>query len=183
MALIVEDGNSRVDADAYVSVDGFKLHCANWGYDIAAFDDTKIEQAIRRATLYVDGHRFKGTRAAAGQALEFPRENLVDWSGHAVAGVPRNVMAATAELAFKGLSGPLDKDEDRGGMVASKSVGPISISYEAGAPVGKTYTAAMKLIEQYLRKDGDRITGPSFVSPEAPTFTAGMHDNPPAGGE
>jgi hypothetical protein len=184
MALAVEDGTGKPDADAYLSAGEFRTYCGKWGYDIDAFEQNAIEQSIRKATTYVDTcARYKGQRSTAGQEREFPRENLVDWSGHAVTGVPRNVVKATAELAFKGLSGPLDKDAERGGMVASKSVGPISVSYEAGAPAGMTYTAAMKLLEQYVRKGGDRLTGPFFSTTEAPTFTTGMHGNPPADGD
>lgn len=178
MALVVEDGTGLDDAESYISFDEFRAYCDNRGYDYEAFDRPVIEQRLRLASEYIDTEwRYKATRLKASQMREFPRDGLTDWSGHAVTGVPVRVKHACAELAFKGLSESLRKDLNRGGMVTSESIGPMSVSYAEGAPVGKVFTAAARLLEPYLKKARGDIAGPYFSTSEKPLFDPPLHDN------
>ena len=117
-------------------------------------------------------------RLLAEQALEFPRADLIDWSSHPVTGVPHRLKHACAELAFKALSQSLYSDLDRGGMVQSERVGPISVTYAAGAPPGKVWQYAQKILEQYIRDPLD-FNGPLWTTPDTGyQFTIGMNDTP-----
>lgn len=181
MALVVEDGTGRSDAEAYVSVADFRTACGNRGLDLTGKSDTLIEQKLREAAAYLDtAWRFKGERSVATQALEFPRTSLIDWSGYTVTGVPKRVKDATVELAFKALDGSLFTDLDRGGRVKSESVGPISVTYADDAPAGKTFRAAERALAPYIR-DPDEPGAPRYVAPGAPYFTTGMHNAPSTG--
>ncbi len=179
MALTVEDGTGRTDAEAYISVSEFKQFAGRRGYNYDEYGDPDIEASIRLATDWIDTYnRYKGTRLRSQQAKEFPRADLTDWSDYVVTGVPQRVKDACAELAFKGLSESLYLDQDRGGKVQSESVGPISVSYAADAPTGKVWTYAQNLLKQYLR-DPNSILGPLWTEPAMPSqFSVGMNDLP-----
>lgn len=177
MAIIVEDGTGLANAESYLSVAEFKAYCDGRGMSYSGNSDTVIEQKLRIATGYIDTvKRYKGQRLLVEQSLEFPRDSLTDWGGLEVTGVPGRVKQACAELAFKAFSENLYTDLDRGGMVTSQGVGPINVTYDAKAPVGKSFMTAMKLLEPYTR-DYLIIGRPYFVAVDS-FFSATMDDNP-----
>jgi hypothetical protein len=184
MALIVENGTGLTDADSYISLAAFKAYADDRGYDYSAFADQLIEQKLRLGTQYVDTiQRYKAQRLLATQALEFPREELYDWSGLLVTGVPMRVKHATAELAFRALSGELYADLDRGGQVQSESVAGISVTYKDGAPVGRWFTFAMNLLEPYKKEKKDLMGTPKFGGADTGYFVLDQHKNPAPGAE
>lgn len=177
MTIIVENGTGLADAESYLSVADFKGYCDKRGLSYDGQSDAVIEQKLRIATGYIDTvKRYKGQRLLVDQALEFPRESLTDWGGLPVTGVPGRVKQACAELAVKAFTENLYVDLERGGMVSSQSVGPISVSYSDKAPVGKSYMTAMKLLEPYTR-DYLVIGRPYFVQADS-FFSATTDDNP-----
>lgn len=177
MSIIVETGAGLADAESYLTVADFKGYCDKRGLSYADHSDTVIEQKLRIATGYIDTvKRYKGQRLLTEQSLEFPRANLTDWGGLPVTGVPGRVKQACAELAYKAFTENLYVDLDRGGMVTSQSVGPMSVSYADKAPVGKSYMTAMKLLEPYTR-DYLIIGQPYFVQVDS-FFTSTTDDNP-----
>jgi hypothetical protein len=177
MPLIIEDGSGKADADSYQTVAAFKLYCDDRGMSYAGHSDADIERALRQGTNYIDtAFRYKGNRSLASQALEFPRSNLVDWSGFTITGLPVRVVRACSELAFRALSQPLMEDLDRGGKVVSESVGSISVTYAQDAPAGKTWQAAQKLLEPYIRDPNERGS-PYFTEPSGSAFSFDMHSN------
>jgi hypothetical protein len=185
------DAGAVADADSYLSQAAFETYSENRNRVLSAFSDEAIEAALRAATQYIDTiSRWRGTRLGAGQSTEFPRAGLADWSSYAVTGVPKRVKDACAELAWASLAAgeELYVDLDRGGRVASESVGPISVSYFADAPAGKSYRAAMQLLKQYMRDASQAypgFTGGAAGQADAgaaptemnPLFDIGMHAN------
>lgn len=106
MAFTVEDGTGLENSNAYVSVAYFKGHHDDRGRDYSASTDDQIEDAIVKATDYVDarfGKMFKGYRQSKGQALEWPRLDAFDNDGFLLDGVdnvPRKLQMAVSEYAF-----------------------------------------------------------------------------------
>lgn len=182
MALVVEDGTGKADAESYASVADVKTYAAARALAYSGKADEDIEAALRQATVYVDSRwRFKGHRSTAAQALEFPRTDLVDWSGFTITGLPARVKQATLSLALKVLSGDsLYEDQSRGGKIVSESVAGISVTYESGAPVGKMYAEAENLLKPFVRDPGT-VYPPSFGGSTEGYFNLGMHDSPPVG--
>jgi len=179
MALIVEDGTGIADADAYVSTVAFKTYCDDRGLSYAGKSDTEIDQRIRLATEYIDTiNRYKGNRLKSTQSLQFPRSNLYDWGGDLALGLPTKVKQACSELALRALTGELYQDLARGGEVKSESVGELSVTYADGAPRGQFFTAAMNMLQQYVRAKGAFIGEPRYGTSEAAYFELGMMDNP-----
>lgn len=178
MALIAEDGTGKADAEAYQTVAEFRAHCAAFGLDLTGKTDTDCEVALRKAFSFIDTiNRYKGVRLTAGQAGEFPRTGCTDWSGFELVGVPVRVKKASGWLAFTALSEELYTDLDRGGMVTSESVGPISTSYAADAPVGKTFRQAEQLLKPLVREAKPSDPVPYFSTSDGPAFEPGGMDN------
>jgi hypothetical protein len=183
MALIVEDGTGLADADSYLSLAALKTGLDRRGYSYAGFSDTDLEVRLRAATNYVDArYRYKGDRMTADQALEFPRANLVDWSGYTIAGVPQRVKNAVVELAYAALSDTLMPNLDRGGRVVSESVGPISTTYAQDAPAGTVFMLAEGMLKPYIR-DASVKGPPRFGGGTDGYFSLGMHDDQSATGD
>ena len=179
MTLIVEDGTGLPNAESYVSVADFDTYCTTRGITFTGSPDTTAKEvALRKATAYIDTrYRYKAARQFTVKALEYPRAGLVDWSGMTITGVPSRVKAADCELAARALAGTdLFSDDERGGMVKSQQVGPISITYQDGAPTGVVFTAAFKALEPYIR-DVLAAGPPAMATPSCPAFNFGMFDN------
>lgn len=120
------------DADAYFAARGV----ATW----ATADTASREAALLRATTYLDGtYRFVGQLADPSQSLAWPRVGATDMEGRIVAGIPRAVEHACAELALVALGADLAPPLDRGGRIRSEQIGPLQVSYEDGAPSGRTF--------------------------------------------
>jgi hypothetical protein len=178
MALTVENGTGLEEADSYISLAFFKQFCDDRGYDYSEKTDPEIEQKLRLATGYIDSQfRFKGNRAGGIQALEFPRLNLIDWSGITITGLPRRVKQACAELAFKALSTDLYQDQNRGGKTKSESVGSLSVTYADDAPTGTVFQFAWNLLKPYVR-DPEVRGVPFFGGGTDGYFQTGLMDNP-----
>lgn len=185
MALVVQDGTGKSDADSYVSVADFKTYCLNRGLSIAGSSDDILEQKLRLATDYIDSKwRYSGERLEDDQSTEFPRSSLVDWSNKTITGVPKRVKDACCDMAHAAIADAnLFQTLDRGGRIKSESVGPISVTYADDAPAGKVYEAAMAKLSPYIR-DSDRAGDPYFGTVDASAsdaiFEIGAMDNPGA---
>ena len=116
------------------------------------------ENAIKKATAFIDaryGGRFKGYRSTAVQALLFPRKNLRDGDGYLLDSVPKQIKSAVCEAALKFFNGEdLMPDLERGGKVLSETIGPISVTYSAGASVETSYSMIENLIRDCLHQEG-----------------------------
>lgn len=191
MALMVEDGTGLEEAEAYVSLADHKTYWAKRGVTLSdTYSDEQLEVGLRKGFQYINSHkwRYKGCTLTGPQAGEFPRENLTDWNGRVVTGVPRQVKEANNELALKSQTEDIFADLERGGRVASESVGPISVSYFADAPSSKTYTLAFNLLRPFTR-DVNQPHAPYIggaagqastedaPSSLTPIFAVGMHTN------
>lgn len=158
MALVVEDGTGKTDAESYLSeADADAYHAARsanatWAAALAA----DKEQALRLATQYLDTTYqdcWNALRWSNNQKLDWPRSGLViDGVGYNADDIPQQLLDATAELALKVVSGgdTLFADMSDEGTLASKSVrvGPItkSVSYAGGSRGVKRY----RLVEQLI---------------------------------
>ena len=178
--LTVEDGTGISNADSYQSLATFQAYCASRGYGHSKYTDEECEIALRVGAVYLDQYgRFRGIKKTGTQALEFPRTDLTDDSGYEITGVPLRVKQAQAELAWRHLTGTvLFKDEKRGGMVKTETVGPISTTYMDGAPAGTKFTVVDRLLWQFLYDPSRAEIGVFNGSADADAiFEVGMMDN------
>jgi hypothetical protein len=141
MSLIVEDGTGLSTAESYQSVADWKLYAEKQGYDyeaLSASEDEDIETALRRGTNAIDA-RVRGRLNGAypyttTQALLFPIYGGYDAYGNAIAydSVPRQIVQATAEAAWRELQTPgsMAPDVAAGSRVVKRTkVGPLEKEY------------------------------------------------------
>lgn len=146
MALVVTAG--AADADSYASLaEATAYFTTARGVSTWTGTDTVKENALRKATTYLDNQyrdRWVGVRVAETQALAWPRADgyrawttpLLDSDGFDISTttVPTRVKNACLEAALLALTGvSLEPRLARGGMVKSKQVGPLSVTYMDGA--------------------------------------------------
>lgn len=172
MALITEDGTARADAESLCSVADADAYHAGVGNDSwGALATTAKEQALRRATLFMQGTyraRWAGTRVSASQALDWPRAYVprLDYADmgttpplslngqlyYAANVVPPEVKRACAELALRSVSGALV--EDQGRATVKEKLGPMEVEYDRAAPQRTVYTAADDMLRAFFKATG-----------------------------
>jgi hypothetical protein len=155
MTLVTESGTGlNPAANTYIDATFFATYHEERGNTVTA-DDDAIEAAIFRAMDRLEyGYLYRGWKSTSTQPCEFPRSDLYDRYGRLVQGIPLALKRAQAELSLRALEGSLDPDLERGGLVTSESVGPISTSYSAGAPAGTSYPLVDKLLADLLVNGG-----------------------------
>jgi hypothetical protein len=163
MALIVEDGTGKSDAESYVSVaDAIawitKYYPTN---DFLSKTTEEQEAYCRQSTQYLDqkyGGRWVGDKNSKEQALDWPRKNAVV-DGYAVETdeLPRDLEIGTFEAIIPFVAGddPLAPQETPGIITEeSATIGPISetTKYSGGKSNYKRYpkvdTAVRAIIEE-----------------------------------
>lgn len=156
MALIVEDGTGKSDANAYCSqafADAW--HLARGITLWASMTGAEKDAALVRATHFLVQRyrlRWRGVRRLEAQALDWPRYQVprvdVDYGDVSSEVVPIEVQQACAELAFKAAAGDLAPDE--GQTVKRKKVDAIEVEYAEGSSPTKRYVAIDRLLAPYL---------------------------------
>ena len=137
LTLILEDGTGRADANSYASrAQGDAYHdgvvsAATW----TAASNTVKEAALVMATRLVDVvARFGGTRAVAGQALQWPRMDCPDLSQPTVFFdsnlVPACVRDAVCETARRLIAEDRTGDADGAGLKSLNVDGSIDLVFD-----------------------------------------------------
>ena len=144
MALIVEDGTGKADADSYIDLVAAREFAEKYGVTLPV-DDAACEVALRQGTQYVDLQElsFGGTRAGDTQALSFPRTSYTSINGIAIAAytAPKQLGYATVFAAAEYASGTDVRGNDGGQAVASEEVtGAVKVSYFDNGQNGSTTT-------------------------------------------
>lgn len=149
MALIVEDGSGRADAESFVSVAGADDYLSKRNRDgtWATYTTSQKEGYLRAASEYLDAVcRWRGMPMRLVQALGWPRAGAMDRNGLLVASdiVPPLVIAATCEIAALGAI-----EQEGTPTVSSKTVGPITVEYDTAKDrsIGRArYRLALDLV-------------------------------------
>lgn len=153
MALVVEDGTGKTDAESYISTADITTYLtarrtttqlATW----TAASETVKEHAARLATQYLDStykDLWDSWRYSDDQALDFPRTGVeIDGVAYDSDELPQQLLDAAAKLALKVTDGDvLFADMADEGTVSSRSVrvGPITeaVSFTSGSRGIKKY--------------------------------------------
>jgi hypothetical protein len=102
MALIIETGAGVPGADSYATVAQCEAYAlAHYGSSLAGSTANK-EAAMRRATAYMDGLKWRGKRTTGRvQGMAWPRVGMVDCDGNEIGAneIPVEVIAAQHEFA------------------------------------------------------------------------------------
>lgn len=163
MALEVEDGTGKANADSYVSVAEADTYHSDRGNTLwATMSTPEKEASLRRGTDYmVQVYRdlWAGSRKTVEQSLDWPRYEVPikdsptgygSWpSYYADDEVPLAVRQACALMAFKAASGDLAPDV--GTPVKREKVGPIEVEYQDGARQTVRYQALDNMLGPFLK--------------------------------
>jgi len=160
MALVVEDGSGKTDAESYLSVaDADTYHTKHGGStDWSGAETADKEEALRMATQYLDAvyhERWEGRRVSRDQALDWPRGWVEDRDGFAVDSddIPAKLEDACAELAVRHITETdgLLPDLSDPGIVASEAVavGPVKVSTQYMG--GNSPVTEFRIVEALLR--------------------------------
>jgi len=177
VALIVEDGTGRSDAESYVGLSDADAYATARGLTFpidAGAPATAAEQALRRATAWIDGAyrtRFPGFRKELRvQALEWPRRGAYDIHGYPIGEneLPRELKAATIEAAVRELASPgvLTPDVTPGKLKSSVTVDSISVTYALGTGGVQEQRLVMTVVEQIMSALLCSSPSPMFGSTE-----------------
>lgn len=176
MALIVEDGTGKADAESYISVaDATAYHAARGNSAWAGLaSDTVREQMLRRATDFMVAtykQRWKGVPVSTVQALDWPRAYVEREYSYSTLGtppssidgnlwwpsdeVPTAVQRACAELALRAIDG--DLAPDLGAPVVREKVGPIETEFAPGARQTTVFRAIEGMLAPFFIAGGGQI--------------------------
>ena len=161
MAIVVEDGTGKNDAQTYASVAEADTYHATHGDPSAWSSATTAnkEFALINATEYLEwvfGHRWRGLRSNELQALDWPRTGIVDDDGYAIdaTDMPQRLKDACMYLALQALSETLLVDVS--GADASISREKVKLgdleqdrSYAGVKSVQKRYSRVEKMLRHY----------------------------------
>ena len=170
MALIVEDGTGKPDAESYISVAEATTYHSDRGNAAWALlaSDTAREQLLRKSTEYmVQAYRLRwlGSRTTDAQRLDWPRAwvALRDSPSPYAASpgyvannvVPSEVKAACAELALSASTGALAPNIGR--TKSEVQVGEIAVKYDETSSEYTRYRAVDMMLGIYLNGSGAMV--------------------------
>lgn len=190
MAFTVETGTGSASANSYVTVAEADAFFSDRGTTTWTGADAVKQAALIAAADYLNSAKrfpYRGLRFSATQRLLWPRTGVVERNGLALTDgvIPTALKDAQCHLALIALTGgALWSVLQRGGQVTSESVGPISVSYAQGAPIGVWYESAMELLDNLLRSGPADDALPYDVAPTdvGTVYEAGYFTNYGAGG-
>lgn len=157
MALVVEDGTGKTDAQTYATVEDLKTFAPLRGIDLSEYDDPGLEVLLIKAMDYIESKAasFKGHRANAIQALQWPRADVwdVDFPGALLESteVPRQLVYAQMQLAIDAMSIDLQPNQlptDKGPLLQEKIEGVITKIWDK--PKSQPYTPGLAKAEAHL---------------------------------
>lgn len=159
MALIIEDGTGKADAQAYASaatIDAYHTARANTAW---TGTDAAKEAAILRAMTFLDAMNWNGYAANAGQALEWPRSCMEDRNGRAIDSnvIPSPVIHALAELSLRELASPGATLPDGGlsdGISGLEVAGAVKLQFAAKADARPDYRMVRALLKGLIHPAG-----------------------------
>jgi hypothetical protein len=164
MALIVEDGSAKPDAESWCSVAHADQYHSSLGNDEwGALSISVKEQTLRKGTNYLMqeyGMKWAGYRTTSTQALDWPRTQVPIPDLQYAAFIPDDVIPidiqnACASLGLRSTTEDLTENETR--QVVREKVDVIEIQYSENSTTQKQYTEIDNMLGKYLK--GGSSTG------------------------
>lgn len=158
MALIIEDGSLVDGANSYCSVAYARSYAAARGKEFPSTTN-EAEVLLIQAADYLESYRarFKGSKVAKSQSLQWPRSGVTEVDGFDVAEdeIPDLLMRAQAQLAIDCQGQELQPNSDGRAVVSEEIAGVIKTDYASnvsGAP-RPVFAAAEAMLAPLLSTD------------------------------
>lgn len=137
MALTIEDGTGKADADSYATAAELVTYGTAYGVTVPATEADQ-ESLLRRAAVQMNALPWKGSRAVSGQALAWPRAGVcVHGEELAADSIPREVKYGQMALAAEILSYDAAPPATAKGAVVEETVDVLTVKYAAVDNTGK----------------------------------------------
>ena len=156
MALIIEDGSAKPNAQTYVTVAEVEAYAVLYGLT----PSTCSEADVMKATRYFEGayyDRWIGVKRTEEQALSWPRAYAVRMDGWTVeeSEIPKEVKDAVCALALRSAGGDnLIPDLTRNDSVLEEQIGPIRVKYANNARTISIYRDIEFILKPIVRSMG-----------------------------
>lgn len=172
MSFVVQTDDGDVEgANAYITLAEFAAYHGDRGNEIATFAATDREQAIVKATDYLDARfRFRGYKLNGNeQSTAWPRYDAYDNDKESVYGIPQAVKDATAEYALRALS--------------LTSLNPDPVRDDSGRRVQSFSTnVAGAITESATYADAGKVELPEYPAADLKLLRAGLIMSPSRSG-
>ncbi|CAI8794558.1 Prophage PssSM-02, head-tail conector protein [Pseudomonas sp. IT-P12] len=132
MALIIEDGTGKPDAESYASAEDLAMYAVKFGVVIPA-EVLAQEALLRRSALAMDGMTWKGKKMSSDQALAWPRRGVeldqeIKPDNYLPARIQYGQMALAAEIHQDDID-PVEKR--KGAVLLDRVEGAVTRQYAA----------------------------------------------------
>jgi len=139
--MVIEDGTGKTDSNSYVSVTFADNYFSSRGFSSwEELEDEDKEILLIKATDFIDNiFQWNGKKKTYEQALNFPRENLIDNNGYVITDIPVNLKQAVCEAVEVLVNGSsLFQSASENGAVTSEKIGELSFTYDVSQKVKDT---------------------------------------------
>lgn len=143
MAIEVEDGSGKSDAESYIDLAYLQAYADKRGISITGIAESNI---IKAMDYFESAYLFKGTKLKESQSLAFPRyiDNEVVY--------PVRIKNAICELAIKTMQNDLLADTTQ--KTKMEKVGDIEVQYDTNYSQDNQYNFVYNLIAPWLNSSG-----------------------------
>lgn len=130
MALVIEDGSGKADADSFATAAELAQFATDYGFTIPS-DTAACESLLRRAGVEMWRFQWVGAQLRDEQGLPWPRYYTIRRGFMADgASLPRNIKLGQMALACEIHQDDTDPPEDRTGAVTRERVeGAVDVQY------------------------------------------------------
>lgn len=161
MALVVEDGTGKADANSYSTVEYYRIYAKRHGVNLTG-SVSDLEVNLTCGWDFMLGQDYKGRRATEVQAGDFPRVDLkidgVCYSGNRTLSLARDAQCALALESRSTDLLPTIAANASGGMI-EQTIGPITKRWEGSgrASTRPIVEKAKVFLRPLLRSGGNTI--------------------------
>lgn len=156
MALVIEDGSGKTNAQSYVSVANVVTYA-----DLYGLQHSHVTEAVvMRAMRYLEGAYFErwiGIKKTEEQSLAWPRAWATRKDGYTQSEntIPIEIKNAVCALAIRGTPNvDLSPDITRSDATVEEEVGPLRVKYRENAPTVTIYRDVELMLKPVLANTG-----------------------------
>lgn len=165
MALVIENGTGKADAESYASVSDFDAYLTRRGLTLSTDTEANKEKLLVLASDYIEGlaDKIQGNKSSYQNALQFPRSSVFLYDHYIGSDeIPTQLINAQCQLAYDMESNDAFPVGE-GTSVVREKVGPIETEYKNGnyAPT-PVFTKFDVLFAPFLRSGGKFSFGRSL---------------------
>ena len=143
MALIIEDGTGKTDAESFATAAELVAYGAKYGVTVPD-DEPSQEAALRRSAVQMLAMSWKGCKTSAAQSMPWPRYGA-EVDGEIIPSnyIPARIQYGQMALACEIHADDLDPPEQRKGAVVRERVeGAVDVEYAQITNKGSLLPAA-----------------------------------------